>query len=264
MKARVYLITTPSGRRYVGSAVDYRRRVSTHKYQLRRKAHHNPKLQAAWNKYGEDCILFEEIFCCHKDDVVLFEQKLMDQLKPELNINKFAGSRLGMRHSPKALAKMSASSKGRKATEETRRKLSEIAKAKRHSEEVLSRMRDGHRKLGPDELATYREKMAVIKSNRSADLTMAMIERAKAMGAANRGRVMPPEEIEKRAAAQRRRYERDGGLSEEAKEKLRRKRGPRSKPNRPWTMEEKQKTRERVIRQMADNRVAMLDWILSA
>ena len=44
---------------YVGSTTDTRERFRVHRNRLRRGAHHCPHLQAAWNKYGEDCFKFE-------------------------------------------------------------------------------------------------------------------------------------------------------------------------------------------------------------
>lgn len=38
---------------YIGQTVDYNRRIKAHINQLRRNVHENPKLQSAWNKYGE-------------------------------------------------------------------------------------------------------------------------------------------------------------------------------------------------------------------
>ena len=38
---------------YIGQTIDFQRRIKTHINKLRRGAHENPKLQNAWNKYGE-------------------------------------------------------------------------------------------------------------------------------------------------------------------------------------------------------------------
>lgn len=44
---------------YVGSTINTKERFRTHRNKLRRGAHHTPHLQAAWNKYGEECFKFE-------------------------------------------------------------------------------------------------------------------------------------------------------------------------------------------------------------
>jgi group I intron endonuclease len=50
-----------NGKFYVGSTVNTRERFRTHRNKLRRGAHHTPHLQAAWNKYGEECFVFEVV-----------------------------------------------------------------------------------------------------------------------------------------------------------------------------------------------------------
>lgn len=60
MKAPViYKITNVvNGKFYVGSTMDTRERFRTHRNKLRANKHHCHHLQAAWNKYGEDCFKF--------------------------------------------------------------------------------------------------------------------------------------------------------------------------------------------------------------
>lgn len=46
---------------YVGSTTNTRERFRTHRFRLRNNKHHCLHLQAAWNKYGEDCFKFEVV-----------------------------------------------------------------------------------------------------------------------------------------------------------------------------------------------------------
>lgn len=46
---------------YVGSTINMKERARTHRNKLRAGKHHTPYLQAAWNKYGEECFVFEVI-----------------------------------------------------------------------------------------------------------------------------------------------------------------------------------------------------------
>lgn len=48
-----------NGKFYVGSTKDTRERFRTHRTRLRKNTHHSKHLQAAWNKYGEECFVFE-------------------------------------------------------------------------------------------------------------------------------------------------------------------------------------------------------------
>lgn len=46
---------------YVGSTINVKERFRTHRNKLRNGKHHTPHLQAAWNKYGEECFVFEVV-----------------------------------------------------------------------------------------------------------------------------------------------------------------------------------------------------------
>jgi group I intron endonuclease len=58
--AVIYRITNMANNKYyIGSAESFERRKWQHTYDLKRGAHKNPHLQAAWNKYGADMFVFE-------------------------------------------------------------------------------------------------------------------------------------------------------------------------------------------------------------
>jgi group I intron endonuclease len=58
--AVIYQITNMvNGKYYIGSAESFARREWQHKYDLKKGTHKNPRLQAAWNKYGADSFVFE-------------------------------------------------------------------------------------------------------------------------------------------------------------------------------------------------------------
>lgn len=46
---------------YIGSTTNKRERFRNHRRLLRKGAHHCKHLQAAWNKYGEECFVFEVV-----------------------------------------------------------------------------------------------------------------------------------------------------------------------------------------------------------
>lgn len=51
----IYKITCiPTGKVYIGSSKNIKRRWQKHKEELNKNIHHTPYLQAAWNKYGKD------------------------------------------------------------------------------------------------------------------------------------------------------------------------------------------------------------------
>lgn len=111
----VYVITAPSGRQYVGSAVNFKSRWSVHKHHLRAGTHHSRKLQAVWNKYG-DKLLFKPLLICAREHVVMYEQLVIDALRPVLNVAPMAGSSLGYRHTEETKARFHERKKARKDT----------------------------------------------------------------------------------------------------------------------------------------------------
>jgi len=52
------IINVINNKFYIGSAVNFKRRKSRHFSELRNNKHNNFKLQAAWNKYGEQAFVF--------------------------------------------------------------------------------------------------------------------------------------------------------------------------------------------------------------
>lgn len=157
----IYTITSPSGGVYVGSAVLIRRRWHQHKITLRGKKHKNPTLQNAWNKYGEDQMRFSLLLICSKTELLFYEQRAIDILRPRYNICQVAGttdggrwteerrekarSRMtGTKHSSETIAKMVASRTGRPCSEGAKEKIR--SQRWTHSEEAKAKMR-GPRKL---------------------------------------------------------------------------------------------------------------------
>lgn len=80
---------------YIGSAVDFYRRLHTHSSHLKNNKHDNRYLQAAWNKYGKDSFIFETLKFCKKEDLIKTEQWFIDNLKPDYNLSPTAGSNIG-------------------------------------------------------------------------------------------------------------------------------------------------------------------------
>lgn len=91
MKSGVYKITNKvNGNFYIGSASDLDRRIKRHRYDLRLNQHHSQYLQRAWNKYGEENFKFEILEYCAVDNILVREQKYLDELKPKYNVSKNA------------------------------------------------------------------------------------------------------------------------------------------------------------------------------
>lgn len=142
MKSGVYTITTPSGRVYVGSAINFSSRWSGHKSRLRNRTHDNRILQAAWDKYG-DLLRFEKVIVCAPEQVLMYEQIAIDALKPAMNVLKVAGSSIGYRHTEETKAKFSAR-RGRSYT----------------PEQIAAQAEKVRKPLSPENLAAHIARMA--------------------------------------------------------------------------------------------------------
>lgn len=132
---------TASNRKYIGSAISFKKRWAEHKRDLKTGKHHNIALLRAYRKYGLDAFEFkvlEEVL--EASQLISKEQAWMKLLAPEFNICKTAGSRLGTKHSPEVRAKMSLKRIGRKNTPEAIEKTAQAHRGRKNSEEVKARM----------------------------------------------------------------------------------------------------------------------------
>lgn len=114
-----------TGRVYVGSSRDCRRRFSEHRSRLIRGVHCNAKLQASWNKHGSANFQFEVIASVL--DVSFIEQ-LEQQFLDELDCV----------NSGYNLAPTAGNTAGWRANNETRARMSKAAKARDNSVQVLA------------------------------------------------------------------------------------------------------------------------------
>jgi len=166
----IYRITnTVNNKCYIGSGVDIYNRWADHKSKLRRMKHFNRYLQRAWNKYGDDSFVFEVLKLCLIDELIIYEQKYIDILKPEYNIAKKARSMLGLVHTKDARLKMSIASKGNKnaagrthiVTEEMRKRISDANRGRKFSKEHCQKISDYHNRSEVKERLTNANKERV-------------------------------------------------------------------------------------------------------
>lgn len=140
MNTGIYAITAPSGSQYIGSAIDFNRRWRQHRHDLRRGRHHNQPLQRAVKKYGIEKIRFSKILICRTEDLLFFEQRVIDAFCPAYNACKIAGSSLGLRRSEEANRKNAEAHRGKKASIETRRRMSLSQSGHKTSKETRAKI----------------------------------------------------------------------------------------------------------------------------
>ena len=125
----IYKITnTVTGKFYIGSAVNIKRRWAIHRSRLDANKHGNRHLQNSWNKHGEDSFTFEVLECCEKERLIEREQFYIDNEKPAYNISPTAGNCLGVKHTDETKRKISEAKKGKVRSDESKRKISEAMK----------------------------------------------------------------------------------------------------------------------------------------
>lgn len=129
----IYCIEDARGVLYYGSAANLKKRISNHKTFLRQGKHQNPKLQRAWNKYGEGFFSFYVVeVVADKSKLLEREQWWIDSLvtneKEYYNILLVAGSHIGKPCSDDTRKKISAANSGRKRTPEQIQNISDAQK----------------------------------------------------------------------------------------------------------------------------------------
>ena len=88
------ILNTETNERYVGSTKNTTSRKASHLYDLRHNKNKHPKLQKAYDKYGEESFVFLvlEYVQTNKKRLLEREQFWIDFLNPEYNENKIVGS----------------------------------------------------------------------------------------------------------------------------------------------------------------------------
>ena len=183
---------TINGNSYIGSAVVVQKRWNVHNHDLKKNKHHSPHLQRAYNKYGVDAFNWYVLELVRDENKLIErEQHYIDELNPEYNICKIAGSRLGMKHTDEAKKKIIEARIGRKRTKESRLKQSRsIAaaggshfKGKTHSKETRRKLSEAHKGknlgeenpfYGKTHTDEFKEKMREFRTgNKASDETKA-------------------------------------------------------------------------------------------
>jgi group I intron endonuclease len=132
---------------YIGSAINFNRRVYRHKTSLKNQWHFNKILQNHYNKYDKEDLIFQVLESdIEKESLLTREQFYIDTLNPTFNILKIAGSNLGVKLSEETKNKISKASKKRMENEDERKKISKrmkgnnIRKGVLHTEETKKKM----------------------------------------------------------------------------------------------------------------------------
>jgi group I intron endonuclease len=119
MISGVYVIENNiTGKVYIGSSQDVKRRWREHVAALKRGDHHSKYLQRSFDKHGHDAFLFRVLIQCDINNLLWYEQRAIDGFnssngKYGYNHSSVAGSRRGVRHPEEVRAKMRLAARNR-------------------------------------------------------------------------------------------------------------------------------------------------------
>lgn len=150
----IYLIScTVSGKVYVGSSINIRKRFSAHLSRLRATKHINHHLQNAYDLYGESAFQFSVIEECARDSLLERENyhihayQSFDRTKG-FNQTECSRSPLGYKHDDEAKRKMSLMKKGKKQSPEAVNSRAAKLRGKKRSEETKAALSEARRGEG--------------------------------------------------------------------------------------------------------------------
>lgn len=200
MNTGIYQITNlQNGKSYVGSAVSFSKRWKEHLRQLTNGNHHSTVMQRAWNKYGEAAFQFKKLLVCAKSDLIWYEQRAIDALKPAYNICKVAGSVLGYRHTPEAKA-----AAAERASGNTHRR------GRKGPKEVCDRISAGRKGKGIGRVFDVETREKIAAAQRGRTLTEEQKEHLRKI---NTGKTYGQDTIDKRKASCYREVKQEDGTT---------------------------------------------------
>ena len=149
----IYLISDiKTGKFYVGSSINVKRRIGQHIYRLKRNSHSNPIMQAIWNadsnRLGFFCLESMDGAC--KEDLLKAEQRHLDQSGVGqnplcMNILLVANSHLGVKRRPESIEKLRRVHLGKKLSDAHKLKLRMAKLGTKQSPELIAKRTAGQK-----------------------------------------------------------------------------------------------------------------------
>jgi group I intron endonuclease len=131
------ILNTLNQKVYIGSSADLSKRCQEHFGELKTNKHYNPKLQNAFNKYGESVFEFDVIIYCPTEQLLEKEQLAIDAfdaVHSGYNIALQAGAPMrGRTSSESTKQKLRVAMTGRFVSEDTREKHRVSSTGRTHS-----------------------------------------------------------------------------------------------------------------------------------
>jgi hypothetical protein len=90
VKSGVYKLHIGESNFYIGSTKDPKRRLREHLTDLKKGIHVNKRMQKVYNELGPESVRMEILQHCVQKNLLIYEQRWMNKLKPNLNISPFS------------------------------------------------------------------------------------------------------------------------------------------------------------------------------
>ena len=206
----IYVIkNSVSGKIYIGSAVNLRKRLYEHDRLLSKGNHRNPRLQASWNKHGPDVFSAAILENVEAVDATLLaaETRWIDEMKASdekvgYNICPVGGTRRGAKMTPEQCERIGAAKrgntyrKGATVPQETRDRIAAKLRGTKATPEALAKMSAVHK--GVPKSAECKAKLSAIHNGRIIPQSQ-----RDAISAALKGKKLSPERIANARAGQK-------------------------------------------------------------
>lgn len=135
-------------KKYIGSTTNsFYYRLRRHKAQLKRGDHHNRHLQNSFKKYGMENFEFCPLLECEEKNATFYEQKLIEKFKTYKRSNGYNLERNARLKIPseETIRRRNKKIRGRKLTDEHKKKISESMTGKTMKEKTRKKLSESHK-----------------------------------------------------------------------------------------------------------------------
>jgi group I intron endonuclease len=201
----IYAITnTANGKKYIGSAVNIRKRWRAHRSALNLGRHHSDKLQNSWRKNGSQCFTFDVIELVNVAALLDREQFWINHFEASsprgYNVSPTAGNCLGVKQTDDTRAARSLALTGRPRPDDVKLRISTTKRQKSDEEKALIGSRVASALLARTAEAKAESAARAVETKRANGTLKSKPEAIAKQSAAIRGRKLSPEAIAKRSA----------------------------------------------------------------
>ena len=146
------IVCNTSQKVYIGSSVNMNRRLQNHRAALRNNRHINKHLQAAWNEYGEEPFTVFVLESCDIDALKYREAYWISKYEACDNSKGYnialdtSSPMRGRKHTDEQRRKISTANRGLKRSAESRQRLGNARRGTKHTSHAVEKITNAARK----------------------------------------------------------------------------------------------------------------------